>query len=96
MIHTVKGYSVVNKAEVDLFLELSCFIDDPVDVDNLISCSSAFSKTSMNILTFMVQVLLKPSVEIFQHYFASVSDECKRVVVWSFFGIDFLWDWNEN
>ena len=70
VIRTVKGYSVVNKAEVDLFLELSCFFDDPVDVDNLISGSSAFSKYSLNALKFMFHVLLKPSLETFKHYFA--------------------------
>ena len=70
VIHTVKGYSVVNKAEIDLFLELSCFFDDPVDVDNLISGSSAFSKYSLNVLKFMFHVLLKPGLETFKHYFA--------------------------
>jgi len=64
-IHTVKGFCVVNKAEVDVFLELSCFFDDPADVGNLISCSSAFSKSSLNIWKFMVHVLLKPGVENF-------------------------------
>ena len=68
VIHTVKGFGVVNKAEVDVFLELSCFFDDLVDVGNLISGSSAFSKTSLNIWTFMVQVLLKPGLENFEHY----------------------------
>ena len=72
MIHTVKGFGIVNKAEVDVFLELSCFLDDPTDVDNLISGSSAFSKSSLNIWKFMVHVLLKPDLENFEHYFASV------------------------
>ena len=72
VIHTVKSYGVVNKAEVDVFLELSCFFDDPTDVDNLISGSSAFSKTSLNIWRFSVRVLLKPTLENFEHYFASV------------------------
>ena len=71
MIHTVKGFSVVNKAKVDVFLELSCFFDDPVDVDNLISGSSAFSKSSLNIWKFKVHILLKPGLENFEHYFAS-------------------------
>ena len=71
-IHKVKGFGVVNKAEVDVFLELSCFFDDPVDVGNLISDSSAFSKSSLNIWKFMVHVLLKPDLENFEHYFASV------------------------
>ena len=63
MIHTVKGFGIVNKAEVDVFLELSCFFDDPMDVGNLISGSSAFSKTSLNIWKFMVHILLKPDLE---------------------------------
>ena len=70
MIHTVKGFGVVNKAEVGVLLELSCFFYDPVDVGNLISGSSAFSKTSLNIWKFMVHVLLKPGLENFEHYFA--------------------------
>ena len=68
MIHTVRGFGVVNKAEVDVFLELSCFFYDPVDVGNLISGSSAFSKSTFNIWNFLVQVLLKPSLENFEHY----------------------------
>ena len=72
VVHTVKGFGVVNKAEVELFLELSCFFDDPVDVDNVISGSSAFSKSSLNIWMFMVQALLKPGLENFEHYFANV------------------------
>ena len=69
MIHTVKGFGVVNEAEVDVFLELSCFFYDPVDVGNFISGSSAFSKTSLNIRKFTVHVLLKPGLENFEHYF---------------------------
>ena len=72
VIHTVKGVGIVNKAEVDVFLELSCFFDDPVDVGNLISGSSAFSKSSLNTWKFTVRVLLKPILETFQHYFAGV------------------------
>ena len=72
MIHTVKGFGIVNEAEVDVFLELSCFFDDPVDVGNLISGSSAFSKTSLNIWEFSVHVLLKPSLVNFEHYLASM------------------------
>ena len=67
MIHTVKGFRIVNKAEIDVFLELSCFFDDPVDVGNMISGSSAFSKTSLNIRKFTVHVLLKPGLENFEH-----------------------------
>jgi len=70
VIHTVKGFSVVNKAKVDIFLELSHFFDDPADIGNLISGSSAFSKSSLNIWKFMVHVLLKPHLENFEHYFA--------------------------
>ena len=72
VFHTVKGFSVVNKAEVDIFLELSCFLDDPVDVGNLISGSSAFSKSSLNIWKFLVYILLKPGSENFEDYFARV------------------------
>ena len=72
VIHTVKGFGIVNKAEVDVFLELSCFFDDSTDAGNLISGSSAFSKTSLNICKFTVRVLLKPGLENFEHYFASV------------------------
>ena len=72
VIHTVKGVGIVSKAEIDVFLELSCFFDDPVNVGNLISGSSAFSKSSLNICKFMVHVLLKPGLENFKHYFASV------------------------
>ena len=81
VIHTVKGISVVNKAEVDIFLELSCFFDDAADVGNLISGSSNFSKTSLNIWKSMVHVLLKPCLEDFENYFASMQDECNCVVV---------------
>ena len=72
VIHTVKGFGTVNKAEVDVFLEISCFFDDPTDVGNLISGSSAFSKSILNIWKFTVHVLLKPGLENFEHYFASV------------------------
>ena len=72
VIHTVKGFGVVNKAEVDVFLELSCFFDDPMDIGNLISGSSAFSKSSLNFWKFSAQVLLKLSFENFEHYFASM------------------------
>ena len=95
VIHTVKGFGLVNKAEVDVFLELCCFFDDLTDVSNLISGSSTFSKSSLNIWMFSVHILLKPRLN-FQHYFASMWDECNCVIVWTFFGIAFLWDWNEN
>ena len=96
VIHTVKDLGVISKAEVYVFLELSCFFDDPTDVGNLISGSSAFSKSSLNIWKFTVHILLKPGLENFEHYFARVWDECNCVVVWAFFGIAFLWNWNEN
>ena len=95
VIHTVKGFGIVNKAEVDVFLLLSSFFDDP-DVGNLMSGSSAFSKPSLNIWKFMVHILLKPGLESFEHYFASAWDECNCAVVWTFLAIAFLWDWNEN
>ena len=80
VIHTVKGIGIVNKAEVEVFLELFCFFDDPTDVGNLISGSSAFSKTSLNIWKFTVHILLKPGLEDFEHYFASVSEISE--IVW--------------
>ena len=79
-----------------MFFSNSRFFDYPVDVGNLISVSSAFSKTIWNIWKFMVHVLLKPGLEDFEHYFTSVWDECNCVVVWAFSGNAFLWDWNEN
>ena len=93
VIHTVKGFGIVNKTKVDVFLELCCFFNDPTDVGNLISGSSAFLKSSLNIWKFRVHVLLKPVVENFEHYFTSMYN-C--VVVWTFFGFAFLRDWNEN
>ena len=85
VIRTVKVFGIVNKA--DVFLEVSCFFYDPTDVGNLISGSSAFSKSSLNIWKFSVHVLLKPGLENFEHYFASVWDECNCTVVWTFFKI---------
>ena len=93
VIHIVKGFGIINKA--DVFLVFSCLFDDPMDI-SLISGSSAFSKSSLNIWKFMVHVLLKPGLKNFEHYFASVWDACNCVVVWAFFGIAFLWNWNEN
>ena len=72
VIHTVKGFDIVNKAEIDVFLELSCFFHDPMDVGSLISGSSAFSKTSLNIRKFTVHILMKPGLENFEHYFTSM------------------------
>ena len=79
MIYTVKGFGIVNKAEIGVFLELSCFFDDPADAGNLISGSSAFSKSSLNIWNLMAHVLLKPGLEKFEHYFASIE---MSAVVW--------------
>ena len=81
LIHTVKGFGVVNETEVDVFLEFSCFFYDPVDVGNLISVSSAFSKSSLNIWKSTVHLLLKPGSENFEHNFTSIRDECNYVVV---------------
>ena len=72
VIYTVKGFGIVNKAEIDIFLELSCFFDDPVDVGNLVSGSSAFSKITLDIRKFTVHILEKPGLENFEHYFTSV------------------------
>ena len=80
VIHTVKEFGVVNKAEVDVFLEFSCFFDDPEDIGNLICDSSAFSKASLNIWKFMVHVLLKPGLENFEHYFTSEMS----AILWQF------------
>ena len=96
VIHTVEGVGIVNEAVVDVFLKFSCFFYHPVDVGDVIFGSSAFSKASLSTWKFSVHILLKPSLENFEHYFVSVWDECNCVVVWTFFGIAFLWDWNEN
>ena len=79
-----------------MFFWNSCFFDDPAAVGNLIYGSSAFSKSSLNILKFTVHVLLNPGLENFEHYFTSMWDECNCAVVWAYFGIAFLWDWNET
>ena len=96
VIHRFKSFGVVKKAEVDVFLELSCFFNDPTNVGNLMSGSSAFSKSHLNIWKFMIHVLLKPNLENFKHYFASLSGECNGAVVWAFFGIGFPWYCSEN
>ena len=90
VIHIVKGFGIVNNAEVDVFLELPCFFYNPADVVNLISGSSAFSKSNLNIWKFMAHALLKSSLDNFEHYFARVWDEFNNGVVWAFFGIAFL------
>ena len=88
LIQTVKGFSIVNEVEVVVFLDLSCFFYHPTDFDNLISGSSAFSKFSLNIWKFRVQVLLKPGLENFENYFDSEWDEYNCAVVWTFFGVE--------
>ena len=93
---TVQGFSIVNEAEVGVFLELSCLIYDPVDIGNLISGSSAFLNPVWTSASSWFTSCLKPCLENFEHFFASVWDECNCAVVWTFFGIAFLWDWNEN
>ena len=96
MMHTVKGFSIVNEAEIDVFLEFPCFLYDPVNVGNLISGASAFSKSSVDICKFWVHILLKPSLKDFERNLASMWNECSGVIVWTFFVIAVLWDWNEN
>ena len=76
LIHTVEDFGIVNKAKIDVFLELSCYFDDPADVGNLISGSTAFSKTGLNIWKLTVRILLKPGLENFEHYFTSKCDKC--------------------
>ena len=96
VIHTVKGFSIVKEAEVDVFLEFSCFFCNPVDVGNLISHFSAFYVSSLCIWKFSVHVLLKTSLNDFERDLAGMWNECNCVVVWTFFGIALLWDWSEN
>ena len=90
VIHTVKGFGIINKAEIDVFLELSCFFDDPVDVGNLLSGSFAVSKSNLKILKFMLHILLKPGLENFEHYFTSVWDDWNCAVVWAFLALLFF------
>ena len=96
VIHTVKGFNLVSEVEIDVFLEFACFFYDPTDVGNLISSSSAFSKSSLYIRKFSVHILLKSSLKDFEHYLASVWNEGNCVIVWTIFGIVLLWDGNEN
>ena len=91
-IHIVKGFSVVNEAEINVFLDFPCFSYDPTDVGNLISGSSAFSKSNLNIWKFSFHVMLKPSLKDFDCYLANMWNECNCVVVWPFFGIAYLWE----
>ena len=96
MIHIVKGFSIVNKAEVDVFLEFPCFLYDPMNAGNLVSGSSAFSKSSLYIWKFSVHVLLKSSLKDFEHHLARMWNECNCTAVWTYSGIALLWNWNKN
>ena len=96
VIHTVKGFGIVNKAEIDVLLKLSCFFDDPADVGNFIFGSSAFPKPAWTSGSSYFTYCWSLAWENFEHYFTRVCNECNSVVVWAFFGIAFLWDWNEN
>ena len=87
LIHTVKGFGIFNKAKVDVFLDLSCFFYAPMEVGNLISGSSVFSKSSLNIWKFVIHILLKPGLENFKLYFTSMWDECNCAVVWAFLAL---------
>ena len=91
VMHTVKGFSIVNKAEINVFLELSCFFDDPADLGNLNSGSFAFSKTSLNILKLMVHVLLKPGLENFEHYFTSMWASSSLSILWHYLSLGLEW-----
>ena len=96
VIHTVKGFGIVNEAEVDVLLELSCFFDDPMDIGNLISASSAFPKSSFYVWKFTFMYCWSLIWRIFSITLLDMWNECSCTVVWTFFGIAFLWDWNEN
>ena len=96
LIHTVKGFSIVNEAEVGVFLEFPCFLCDPTNAGNLISGSSAFSKPSLYIWKVSVHILLKPNLKDFEHNLANMWNERNCTIVWIFFSITLLWDWFEN
>ena len=96
VIHTVKGFSIVNEAEIDVFLETSCFIYDLTDVGNLISVSSAFSESSLYIWKFSVHIRLKTNLKDFEHYLASMRNKLNCPIVWTFFSTALLWDWSDN
>ena len=96
VIHTFKDFCIVNEAEVDVFLEFSCSFYDPTDIGNLISGSSAFSKSSLYIRKFLIHILLKLSLMNSEHYLVNMWNDCSCAVVWTFFGIALLWDWNKN
>ena len=96
MIYTIKGFSVVNEAEVYVFLDFPCFLYNPTNVGNLISDSSTFYKSSLYIWKFSVLILLKPSLKDFEHNFTSMGSEHNYPVVSTFFSTALLWDWNKN
>ena len=96
VIPTVRGLSVVSETEVDVFLELLCFLHNPMNVGNLISGCSAFSKPSLYIWKFFIHILLKPSLTDVEHHLIRMWEEHNCMVIWTIFGIAFLWDWNEN
>jgi len=96
MIHTVKGFSVVNATEVDVFLEFPCFLYDPANVGDLISTSSSFYKSSWDIWKFLVHIMLKPSMQAFKHDLTSMGDECNCPMVSTFFSATILGNWDED
>ena len=96
MIHTVKGFSVVNETEIDVFLKFPCFLYNPANVGNLISGSSSFSKLSLDIWKFLVHIMLKPSMQDFKHDLTSMGDECNCLMVSTFFGTTLLSNWDED
>ena len=96
VIHTIKGFTIVNEGEVDIFLVFFCFFYDSTDVSNLISGSSAFSKSSLYIWKILVPMPLKPILNDFELYLVSMRNKHNWKIIWRFFGIDFLWEWNET
>ena len=96
VIHRIRSFGIVNEVEVDVFLEFPGFFYDPADAGNLISYYSAFSKSSLYTWKFLIHILLMPSLKDFEYYFVNIWNEHNCTVVWTFFGIAFLWDWNKN
>ena len=96
VIHTVRASSIINETEIDVFLKYPCFFYDPMNVGNMISGSSAFSKSNLYIWNFSVHILMMPSLKDFEHDLAPMWNKCNCIVVWIFFGIAFLWNWDEK
>ena len=96
MVHTVKGFDIVDETEVNVFLEFPSFLYDPVNIGNLISGSSSFSKASFYIRKFLVHIMLKPSMQDFKHYHTSMGDECNCLMVSTFFSTTLLGNWDED